>query len=112
MSTLLPPGYEILEPFVAQWAHTDMATRDRARSESTPAEREAFFAAASGLVPQALAELDRKPISELDERERRLLHLMLSLTHVTLAVEMMTDGEARHAGFRQVMRITRTPEDA
>lgn len=112
MSTLLPSGYEVLEPFVAQWAVEGMRARDRARTESIPEQREAFFAVAKDLLPQALAELDRKPVSELDERERRLLNLMLGLAHVTLAVEMMTDGEARHAQFRQVMRITRTPEDA
>lgn len=112
MSALLPDGYEVLEPFVAQWAVAGMIARDHARGASTAEEREAFFAAAKDLVPQALAELDRKPASELDARERCLLNLMLSLTHVTLAVEMMTDGEARHAEFRKVMRITRTPQDA
>ena len=110
MSALLPPGYEALEPFVAQWAVKGMEARDAARGASKPEEREALFAAAKDFVPQALAELDRKPVSQLDDRERRLLNLLLSLTHVTLAVEMMTDGEARHAQFRKVMRITRTPE--
>jgi hypothetical protein len=112
MSNKLPKGYEALEPFVAQWARETMVERDKARGASTPEERESFFAAAKGYVPQALAQLDAKPLSEHDERERCLLNLMLGLTHVTLAVEMLTDGEARHARFRQEMRITRTPEDA
>lgn len=112
MSNLLPEGYEALEPFVAQWAIDGTVERDRARGASTPEQREAFYAAAKAYVPQALAELDRKPVSELDERERRLLDLLLSLAHVTLAVEMLTDAEPRHARFRQVMKITRTPEDA
>jgi len=112
MSDLLPAGYEALEPFVEQWCLEGTRERDIARGAATPEQREAFYEAGKGLVPQALELLDRKPVSELDGAERRLLNLLLSLAHVTLAVEMLGDGEAWHTRFRKDMRITRTPQDA
>lgn len=112
MSDLLPAGYEELESFAAFWAVEGTANRDRRRTESTPEQRAAFFEAAKGLVPQALERLDKKPLKELDERERRLLNLLLSFAHVTMAVEMLDKAEPRHAEFRKVMRITRSPADA
>ncbi|MDE2595480.1 MAG: hypothetical protein KGL44_01240 [Sphingomonadales bacterium] len=111
MSNQLPDGYAVLEPFVDYWAVSGTANRDQRRSDSTPAQRNAFYAIAKDLVPQALAQLDAKPIAELDDKERRLLDLLLSFTHVTHAVEMLTDGEARHAKFRKEMRITRQPAE-
>ena len=111
MSELLPAGYESLEPFVAYWAVEGTANRDRRRGDSTPRQRQAFFEAARGLVPRALQELDRKPLRQHDEREHRLMNLLLSFAHVTMAVEMLGDAEARHAEFRKVMPITHSPAD-
>lgn len=107
----LPAGYEALEPFVAFWAVDGTANRDRRRGESSPDQRQAFFEATKGLVPQALAQLDGKPLNELDASEQRLMNLLLSFAHVTLAEEMMGKAEPRHARFRQHMRITRSPAD-
>lgn len=112
MSGLLPAGFEALEPFVGQWSVVGTSARDLARGASTAEEREAFYAAASPLVPQALELLDAKPLDRHDEAEQRLMNLLLSLAHVTLAVEMMGKVEPRHAEFRKVMRITRSPADA
>lgn len=112
MSNQLPAGYEVLEPFVEQWAVAGTANRARCRDESTPAQRKAFYETAKGLAPQALEQLDAKGMSALDDSERRLLDLLCSFAHVTLAVEMLGDAEPRHARFRQEMRITRSPADA
>jgi len=112
MSELLPAGYESLEPFVAYWAVDGTANRDRRRGDSTAEQRQLFFDAAKELVAKALQELDCKPLSQLDEREQRLMNLMLSFAHVTMAVEMLGDAEPRHAGFRKVMPIIRSPADA
>jgi hypothetical protein len=111
VSALLPPGYESLEPFAERWAVSGTAARDAVRGASTAEEREALYASAKDRVADALAELDRKPLGELDEREQRLLNLLLSFAQVTLAVEMMGDVESSHAEFRKVMRITRSPAD-
>jgi hypothetical protein len=107
----LPQGFEALDPFVAQWAISTTAERAQRRTDSTPEEREAFFAAAKDLVEPALAMLDAKPLKELDEKERRLLDLMMSLAHVSLAVEVHREMEPRHAKLREAMVITRSVTD-
>lgn len=112
MSTKLPVGFEALEPFVAGWAIAGTANRDRRRGDSTDAEREAFFNAAKGLVAPALDLLDKKSLGEFDESEQRLMNLMLSFAHVALAVEMLGKAEPRHAKFREVMKIQKSPADA
>jgi len=111
MSTLLPDGFESLEFFVDRWAVKGSANRDARRTESTENERVAYFEAAKGLVPAALELLDKKPLSELNEKENRLLDMMLSFCHVSMAVEMLGKAEARHAQFRKAMPITRSPAD-
>lgn len=112
MSNLLPAGFDALEPFAENWAIAGTANRDWLRGDSTEEARLAFFDVAKGFVPKALELLDRKPLTELDERERRLMDLVLSFAHVTMAVEMLDKTEPRHAQFRKVMRITRSPADA
>jgi len=112
MSALLPTGFEGLDPFVDFWAVSGSAERDRRRGESTADQRLSFFQAAKGLVPDALALLDARGLGNFDEREDRLMNLMLSFAHVTMAVEMLKDAEPRHARFREVMRITKSPADA
>lgn len=109
MSQQLPAGYEVLEPFVEYWAVPGTARRADCRDHSTPAQRKAFYETAKGLVPQALQQLDAKGMDGLDAKDERLLDLLCSFAHVTLAVEMLGDAEPRHAMFRKEMRITRSP---
>jgi hypothetical protein len=111
MSNKLPQGYESLEPFVDFWAVHGTFNRDARRGESTAEQRNAFFEAAKPLVPQALAQLDQKPLKSFDEKEERLMNLLLSFAHVTMAVEMLGDAEPRHARFRKVMPFRRSPAD-
>jgi hypothetical protein len=111
MSGQLPGGFEVLEPFVAQWAVSGTANRAHCRDESTPAERVAFYETAKGLVPQALEKLDAVGLAGLGDKQQRLLDLLCSFAHVTLAVEMLGDAEPRHAQFRKRMRFTRSPAD-
>jgi len=110
--TSLPDGFEALEPFVATWAIDGSAARARARDQGSPEELRAFFIAAKDYLEDALERLDHKPLDGLDEQERRLLDLILSLAHVSLAVEVQGDDEPRHRLCRQHMRITRTPADS
>jgi hypothetical protein len=109
--SLLPSGYEALEPFVQDWAIEGAANRARRRSESTVAERAAFFAAAKDFAAPALKQLDEKPLAELEPREERLLNLMLTLAHVAMAVEIQGEVEPEHAKMREHMRFTRTHSD-
>jgi len=54
MTATLPAGYESLEPFADRFAVSGTAARAALRGDTTPEERAAFHAAASGLVGQAL----------------------------------------------------------
>ena len=108
---LLPSGFEALEPFVESWAIDGAANRAHRRLVSNEAQRIAFFNAAKDLLPAGLAYLDRKPLEQFDEKEQRLMNLLLSLGHVAQAVEIQGDDEPRHALGRQHMKITRASAD-
>jgi hypothetical protein len=112
MASTLPAGFETLEPFVDRFAIAGTANRAELRGETSPKEREAFHAAAKGLIAPALDLLDKKPLGDLDASEQRLLNLALSFGHIALAVEIQGPDEARHAELRKYMRITRSPADA
>jgi len=105
---ILPVGFEALIPFVETWAITTTAGRAQRRSDSTAEEREAFFEAAAPMLAPAMAYLDSKPLSGLDEADKRLLNLMLCLSHVQVAVEVLKETEPRHARLREAMEITRS----
>ena len=111
MSTQLPAGFESLEPFVKRFALTGTANRAALRGDATPAERQAFYDAAQDLIAPALGLLDTKPLSALDDAEQRLMNLALSFAHIALAVEIQGADEARHAGMRSHMQITRSTAD-
>ena len=107
----LPAGFEVLEPFVEFWARDTMAERGLARDESDEKSRQAFYDAIKPLAPQALEYLDQKSLESLNEAEQRLLKMLLSFTHVSMAVELQREEEAKHAATRHFMRITTSPTD-
>lgn len=107
----LPPDFEALERFVAGWAIDKANDRARRRLHSSESERAAFYLAASARLDDALALLDRKPLAEHDDTERCLMSLMLTLAHVSLAVEVQKEQEAEHAIGRQHMVILRATAD-
>jgi len=109
--SMLPRGFEALEPFVAQWAIEGSNNRALQRDKSTEDERLRFYKVGAAALQSALGQLDGKPLSKLDESERRLLNLLLSLAHVALAVEAQGDAEAAHASARRHLPITRSPAD-
>ena len=107
----LPEGFAGLEHLVDDWAIAGSAERAARRDDSSEEERAAFYAAARDFLEPALVLLDRKPLAALDDKERRLLDLMLTLAHISIAVEIQRDHEPRHMVMRREMRITRTPAD-
>ena len=111
VETSLPAGFETLTPFVQIWAVNTAADRAHCRDISDEASRVAFYHAASDLVPKALAYLDAKPIGQFDESEQRLMKLLLSFAHVSMAVELQREEEPKHAKNRLYLRITRAPAD-
>jgi hypothetical protein len=104
----LPPNFEALAPFVADWAIPTLEGRVKARSEQSSAGRAAFFAAGARLLEPALAYLDTRPRELSDAADARLMDLTLSLAHVALAEEVQGDDEPVHAELRSFMPITRT----
>lgn len=107
----LPAGFEALEPFVERWSISGAANRAQCRIESGEEDRVAFYNAAKDMAAPALALLDQKPLNELDDNEKRLMNLLLSLAQVSLAVEVQADAEPKHARFATFMKITRAPSD-
>lgn len=107
----LPKGFSELEPFVGQWAIACSADRLAARLGSTDAERRAFFEAGQGLVEPALQLLDGKPSAQYSAAEVRLMNLVLTLAHVSLAVEIQGDDEAFHARYAQYITIGHSAAD-
>jgi hypothetical protein len=109
--TDLPEGFAALSPFVDFWAADNAATRADRRQRSDEESRQAFYAAASPLIPGALDYLDSKPLAELDDSEQRLMNLVLSFAHLAMAVELHKEEEPQHARDRHYLRITRAPAD-
>lgn len=107
----LPAGFETLQPFVSHWAIKGANRRLQQRLQSTDSERQAFFAAGQVLVPAALELLDQKPLNQFTAEEDRLMDLVLSLAHVSLAVEIQRDDEPLHAQAAKHMIINRATSD-
>jgi hypothetical protein len=109
--SLLPHGFEALEPFAGYWAAATLSDRDTRRLDSTELQRSSFYDCAKDLVAPAMDYLDSRPLADQDPKDQRLMNLMLGLVHVALAVEAQRDGEPEHAiGGRQVP-ITRGHAD-
>jgi hypothetical protein len=111
MSRLLPAGFEVLEPFAARWAGETAMERAHFRAAYPEAERDAFYTACAPLLKLGLARLDEKPLAEQDEVEQRLMRLLLTFAHVSLAVELQGPDEHKHARLRVSMRIVRATAD-
>jgi hypothetical protein len=107
----LPAGLEALTPYVRFWAVDTAPERARCRDLSDEADRQEFYRVASELAPKALDHLDAKPLAEFDEREQRLMKLLLAFAHVSMAVELQREQEPQHAKGRPFMRITRATAD-
>jgi len=112
MAGTLPEDFADLEPFVERFALATTAERAARRSESTPAERQAFYDAMNGRVAAALDYLDSRPLDALTAAEQNLMNLALGFAHVTISVEVQGPDEQRHAELRKTMRITHSPSDA
>lgn len=108
----LPQGFGKLEPFVDGWSIAGSQARSLRRAGSTKKEREDFYAAASSLLMPALEHLDAKGLDGMDAADERLMNLMLSLAHVSLAEEMQGSAEPQHAQFRAFLPITHSPAGA
>lgn len=101
----LPIGFECLDPFVAYWAADTLGERDQRRLYSSSAQREAFYTSAKPIAAKAMDYLDTKSVQKLVPSDQNLMNLMLSLIHVTLAVELQKEDEHIHAEGAKLMPI-------
>lgn len=109
MSAVLPKGFEALEPYVGHWAAESIAVRAELRGTSNIAERTAFYDVAAPLAVSALDYLDTRGMAHFDASDKRLMDLMLSFAHVSIAIEIQREDEEAHALARNSMRITFEP---
>ncbi|MFT5481361.1 MAG: hypothetical protein ACI9GW_000002 [Halieaceae bacterium] len=110
-SPRLPVGFEALESFIDYWLIKGANNRLQQRLKSEESERVSFFNAGKDLVPAALDLLDQKSLDQLDEKELRLMDLVLSLAHISLAVEIQGDDEPAHAESARHLTIVRATAD-
>lgn len=112
MSGALPPQFGDLEPLVADWALPDFEARMLGRHGSDIAELRAFYEVVAPRFDDMLAALEGHPIDRLPEPEAALFRLLMTLAHVSHAVER--HGSALPAGtaFPHSMRLVSGPQPA
>ncbi|TDU32675.1 hypothetical protein DFR24_2075 [Panacagrimonas perspica] len=86
MSTVLPAGFEHLEPFLG-WALETEPERAARRATSRFEDVKAFYDAAFPTTEAALDHLKDHRLEQLPAPSRTLLLLMLSFVEAALAVE-------------------------
>lgn len=96
-SSLLPNGFEALEPFVDDWVLPDAAARMAKRQASTIEDLRGFYQVVLPSGERALTYLRGFELGRLPPEGERLLKLMLMLAEIAPAVEWydsprVTDG--------------------
>ena len=89
--SVLPRGFESLEPFVADWVQPDAAARLAKRQASTIEQIRTFYDTILPLGEKALAYLRDYQLGAMPPDAERLLKLMLALAEVGPAVEWYND---------------------
>jgi hypothetical protein len=87
-SSLLPPGFEDLEPFAGAWCLGTERERYAKRLDSTMDEMQAFYDAVLPRAEDAITYCDKFPLDDLPEEARNLLLLLYSFVTVSFAVEV------------------------
>jgi hypothetical protein len=95
MTSPLPEAFADLEPWI-EWAQPTELLRNQKRWSATMAESQDFYDVMHRRGADALNYLDQFPLSELDERQQRLLNMCLSLAEVSLTVEMYGDPQPKY----------------
>jgi len=111
MSSLLPRGFDALEPFAQRWAGETAAERARLRDTASREDALAFYACALPLLDPGLDRLDSKPLGDHDAADRRLMRLFLTFAHIAMGIEVQREAEPAHAKLREHMRLTKAPAD-
>lgn len=86
-SQLLPDGFEYLEPFV-EWALPTERARNSKRLASSMEEIQKFYDAMFAHAEEAITYLNKFPLHDMPEKEKRLMNMVLALAEVANAVEL------------------------
>lgn len=97
-SSLLPSGFEMLEPFVSEWVLPDAVARMTKRQSSGIEVIRRFYDAMLPQGERALLYLREFQLEALPPEGERLLKLMLSLAEIAPAVEWYDDPQV-YDGF-------------
>jgi hypothetical protein len=89
---LLPPGFEMLEPYALEWALATQSERELKRRASTAGQLTAFYEAMMPQIRAILTEVDAYSIGALPEAHGRLFCMAFSLNEIAHNVERY-DGD-------------------
>lgn len=101
----LPEGFERLEQYVSYWGCPTTQERWDRRAAADMADIRSFYDDMLRLAQPALDSLGSRPLSELTEKEGRLLCLLLSLASCSVAVELHRQPRAPYSPFPHGVRI-------
>ena len=101
-----------MESLVPLWAIEGSAARAAKRDSSSANERQELFTALHPRLSEALEYLDQIGLPSFTNADQNLMNLLLSYAHVSLAVEVQGEDEAKLAIWRPKMQLTRTPAGA
>ncbi|CAH0498217.1 hypothetical protein [Novosphingobium sp. CECT 9465] len=102
----LPAGFEDLAEFAPTWGQCfTQDERNRVRVQSTMAELQHFYNVVQPRLDAIFVHLDAFPLGQLPEPEDLLNRIVLSLTEVSLAVEIFGQPQVPGAPAAHPMRI-------
>ena len=90
--TLLPPGFEDLNPYL-DWALPTESARSRKRLGSSMEEMQKFYDAMLTRVDDILEHLGASALEAMPPAQQNLFNLCLSLSEVSFAVEVYGQPE-------------------
>jgi hypothetical protein len=93
----LPAEFADLQPYLA-WDLSTEPERYAKRLASTMAEMQAFYDAAFPRLGDVIAYCGEKPLAELSDEARTLVHLMQSLITVSFPVEVWKQARVPDSG--------------
>ena len=98
MTSILPSGFEDLEPFVADWAKPTRAERYATRLSKSIDELVEFYDAIAPRSEEAIAYLDALELDALPDDATRLMQLLYSMILVSYAVNIFKQPRIPDSG--------------
>lgn len=96
--TTLPPAFEELEPWAADWAQSTRHGRHMMRRSKTLAELEAFYDAIAPRAEEAIEYLNGFDLDALTPEQTRLLRMLYSLILVSCSVNIYKQVDIPDSG--------------